>query len=295
MRSHLRVLHPDIHRGLYDGVEMNLDSGLPSYKEWTRAQTDVDIADDQLRQLADRETLVDRVDESDPGIHARQLRKRDYYADIRDTSLVPLGDMHVTLRRVDTDNRTAYFHVVLDKLDASGLFVRFSIDLAQRDSVWSDSVVELDDETARHTDQFQSLIYKFTSLDAEFTFAKLAGIGGLEVTSVTKATIGPLFFAAEQAPDTLTDLFERPDDLIATFALDKVARDVSEHRDNDPLTSNMVDDLSDRARQIYEKARQQFDYRAFRDRKFVVPDDRVDSLRSWCDRKDTQNIIYSLR
>lgn len=319
MRSHIRALHPEIHRGLYDGVEMNLDSGLPSYKAWTRVQTDVRIAADQLRQLGPREALAERVDQTtdgsssararDPGIHAEQLRKHDYYSDIRDTDLVPLGDMTVKLRRIDTDNETAYFHVILDKLDASGLFVRFSIDLAQQNSVWSENVVELDDETARHTEEFQSLIYKFTSLDAEFTYAKLAGLGGLDISSVTKGTVGPIYFAPEQAPEELRPLFSGDSsdgsdtsgpaagatDVIATFSLDRVAEDVTEHRDNDPLDSTFVDQLGDDARQVYQKARQHYDYRTFRDRKFVVPQHRVDALREWCRDRDTKNIIYSLR
>ncbi len=319
MRSHLRALHPEIHRGLYDGAEMNLDSGLPSYKEWTRVQTDVRIAEDQLRQLGPREALAERVDQADddspPGggretdIHAQQLRKHDYYSDIRDTDLVPLGDMTVKLRRIDTDSQTAYFHVVLDKLDASGLFVRFSIDLAQQNSAWSENVVELDDETARHTEQFQSLIYKFTSLDAEFTYAKLAGLGGLDISSVTKGTVGPMYFAPEQAPEQIRPLFsgssssgrrlsdgEQPsNDVIATFSLDRVAEDVTEHRDNDPLDSTFVDQLGDDARQVYEKARQHYDYRTFRNRKFVVPGNRVEALREWCRERGTKNIIYPLR
>jgi len=318
MRSHIRAMHPEIHRGLYDGVEMNLDSGLPSYKAWTRVQTDVRLAADQLRQLGPREALAERVDQTDDstsdgdaatGIHARQLRKHDYYSDIRDTDLVPLGDMQVKLRRIDTDNETAYFHVILDKLDASGLFVRFSIDLAQQNSAWSENVVELDDETAQHTEEFQSLIYKFTSLDAEFTYAKLAGLGGLNISSVTKGTVGPIYFAPEQAPEDLRPLLSGDSsdgsdttgpatgatDVIATFSLDRVAEDVTEHRDNDPLDSTFTDQLGDDARQVYQKARQHYDYRTFRDRKFVVPQHRIDTLRDWCRDRGTKNIIYPLR
>lgn len=296
LQSHLEAMHPEVHRGLYDGLAVHLDSGLPTYREWTRVQTDVDIADDQLAKLGDRHTLADKAEAEDSPIHAKMLKKHDYYSQIRETELSPLGEMDVQLRRVDTDAKTAYFHVVLDKLDASGLFVRFSIDLAQQSSAWSDPVVRLDEETAEHTEEFQSLVYRFTSLDAEFTFAKLAGIGGLQVEAVAKGTVGPIYLAKEQAPEPLRPLFDRTDDsFVATFSLDKVAGDIAETRDNDPLESLVTDRMSSEARRVYENARRTYDYRAFKDRKFVVPPALVEPTREFCAERDTQNIVYPFR
>ena len=229
LRSHIGAMHPDVHRGLYEGLEINLDSGLPTYKEWTRVQTDVSIADDQLADLGPREVLERKAEVDDETIHDKLLKTHAYYSDIRDTRLSPLGEMEVQLRRVETEANKAYFHVVLDKLDASGLFVRFSIDLAQQSTAWNEPVVRLDEETAEHTEEFKSLVYRFTSLDAEFTFAKLAGIGGLDVQMVAKGTVGPVYLAPEQAPDALRPIFEAGDDpFVATFALDKVAGDIAE-------------------------------------------------------------------
>jgi len=296
LRSHLEAMHPDVHRGLYEGLEINLDAGLPTYKEWTRVQTDVDIADDQLARLADRETLEQKAEADGDSIHDKLLEKHHYYSEIRETRLAPLGGMDVKLRRVDTDANKAYFHVVLDKLDASGLFVRFSIDLAQTNDAWSDPVVQLDEETAEYTEQFKSLIYRFTSLDAEFTYAKLAGIGGLDVQMVAKGTVGPVYWAADQAPDSMHSLFDDADDaVLATFALDKVAEDIAETRDNDPLEPLMTDRLSPKARRIYEQARETYDYRAFKDRKFVVPNSLVDPVREFCRDRGTKNIVYPVR
>jgi hypothetical protein len=296
LQSHIEAMHPDVHRGLYDGISVNLDSGLPTYQEWTRVQTDVDIADEQLSQLGNRKTLERKAKSDDPSIHDKMLKKHDYYSEIRDTQLSPLGEMDVQLRRVDTDNNRAYFHVVLDKLDASGLFVRFSIELAQESSAWSEQVVQLDEETAEHTEEFQSLVYRFTSLDAEFTFAKLAGIGGLDVEMVAKGTVGPIYLAAEQAPENLQPLFEQTDDgFLATFSLDKVGGDIAETRDNDPLDSLITERLSTEARRVYEKARERYDYRAFKDRKFVVPPDLVEPVRNFCNDRGTKNIVYPLR
>jgi hypothetical protein len=305
LQNHVRLMSPKVHRGLYPGVEINLASGLPTYREWTRVQTDVDIAAEQIHKLGSRRELEKKASRSDEEIHQKLIKKHDYYSDIEGKEISPLGNMDVALRRVEHEKNTAYFHVVLDKLDASGLFVRYSIDLAQTSSAWNKQVVRLDEETAEHTDQFQSLIYKFTSLDSEFTFAKLAGLGGLSVERVAKGTVGPIYFAKEQAPPVLAELFGpelfgpdhvEADDLpfVAMFTLDMVARDIAEDRDNDPLDVAMTQKMSEAARHTFQGARDQFDVRTFRDRKFVVPRRLVGAVREFCEAQGTKNIVYGV-
>jgi hypothetical protein len=296
LQTHVQCLSPTVHRGLYPGVEINLASGLPTYREWTRVQTDVDIAAEQIHKLGSRRALEKKARQGDEGIHRKLLKKHKYYSDIQGKETSPLGDMDVALRRVEHEKNTAYFHVILDKLDASGLFVRYSIDLAQTSSVWNQQVVRLDEETAEHTEQFQSLIYKFTSLDSEFTFAKLAGLGGLSVERVAKGTVGPIYFAKEQAPPALEVLFntEGVDPFVAMFTLDMVAGDIAEDRDNDPLEVAMTEAMSDAARQTFHDAREQFDVRTFRDRKFVVPRRMIPAVREFCEARGTKNIVYGV-
>lgn len=291
--SHIEGMSPRFHQGLYPGVEMNLSSGLPTYKEWTRVQTDVTLAADQLRQLGARSALEPKARAQPDSIWAKQLKKIDYYTAQNGRKLAVLGDMSVALRRIDPATQTAWFHVVLDKLDASGLFVRYAIDLSQQASAWSKPVVTLDKETASHTEEFQSLIYKFTSLDSEFTFAKLNAIGGLSVERVAKGTIGPFYFATEQAPPTLRPLLEQtPGSFIAMFALDMIAEDLTEDRDNDPLDDLLIDKLSDEGKRGYQLAREKYAYKCFKDRKFVVPRQLVAPLQEFCKEHGTKNIIY---
>ena len=296
LASHIRAMSPKFHRGLYPGVEMNTRSGLPTYKEWTRVQTDVALAPDQLRQLGSRDELAQKVAANPDSIHAKQLRKIDYYSAIQNTQLAVLGEMSVALRRVDPETRTAWFHVVLDKLDASGLFVRYAIDLSQQSSAWGKQVVTLDDENARHTEEFQSLIYKFTSLDAEFTQAKLNAIGSLSVESVAKGTVGPFYFSPEHAPPGLDKILEdHPGGYIAMFALDQVAQDLAEDRDNDPLDDLLFDKLSEEAQRGYAMARERYSYKCFKDRKFVVPRAMQGAMAEYCAGHGTKNIIYTTR
>lgn len=293
--SHLSALAPEVHRRLYQGVQADLRSGLPSYKEWTRVQTDVRLAQDQLRQLGPRAALEDKVRRSpDTEIHTKQLAKHHYYSALLGVQLTPLGDMKVVLRRLDPKERRAHFHVVLDKLDVSGAFVRYSIDLAQTDDFWTERVVVLDDEAASHTEVFRSLVYKFTSYDAEFTFVKLATIGNLTVERVIKGVIGPICFPWVHGPEALRRMLASEQQCVAMFALDMAATDLAADRDNDPFEDLIVDRLSPEARFGYDQARQKYGYHVFKDRKFVASRELIDPLRQLCASENSKNIIYAL-
>jgi len=293
MRAHVEALSPQVHKGLYGGVEINLDSGLPTYKEWTRVQTDVALAADQLVQLGDRRALEPKARRNPESIHAKQLRKIDYYTKLRGRPTSSLGDMHVALRRVIPEERTAWFSVLLDKLDASGLFVRYTIDLAQQSGAWSKPVVTLNDETAEHTEAFQSLIYKFTSLDAEFTFAKLSALEGLTIERVFKGTVGPFYFAPEMAPPMLRDLVaSQPGGFLAMFGLEMIADDIAEDRDNDPVRVLFDTDMMRQARENFEVVRDE--HKSFRDRKFVTARAMVPAVRGFCEELGTNNIVYGV-
>jgi hypothetical protein len=291
--AHLRVLSPEVHRGLYPGLEVDLRSGLPTYREWTRAQTDVRVAADQLRQLGSREELERKAGGKRGAIHEKQLLKRDYYAAIADAPLAPLGEMAVALRRVEPEKRRAQFHVVLDKLDASGLFVRYSIDFAQTAEAWSRPLVVLDADDARHTEGFRSLIYQFTSLDTEFTFLRLATMGGLEVERVVKGVVGPVCFPWTQGEPAVRELVP-PDGCVAMFALDMAATDVPADRDNDPFADLLRDKLTPDARDEYEAARKRYGYKVFKDRKFVAPRSAVALLKALCESRGARNVIYGV-
>lgn len=293
LAAHLGVLAPAVHRGLYPGVEVDLRSGLPTYREWTRAQTDVRIAGDQLRQLGDRETLARKAAADPASIHARLLRKHDYYAAIRDVELAPLGEMAVALRRVEPERRRASFHVVLDKLDASGVFVRYSIDLAQRADAWNRQLAVLDDDTTRHTEGFRSLIYQFTSYDAEFTLVRLATLGGLEVERVVKGVVGPVCFPWTRGHEDLGPALAA-DGFVAMFAVDTAAQDLAADRDNDPFADLLMERLTPEARGEYEEARRRLGYKVFKDRKFVAPQAAVPALQALCASHRTRNVIYAL-
>ncbi len=296
LRDHVSCMSPQVHRGLYGGLDIDRRSGLPTYKEWTRVQTDVTLSEQMLADLGERERLEKRARERDHLIYGKQLLKHLYYTDIQAKRLAQLGGMKVALRRVDPDTNTAWFNVVLDKLDASGLFVRFTVDLSQTSSVWNRSLVRLDADSAKHTEELRTLIYRFTSLDAEFTFFKLVTFGGLTVERVVKGTVGPMLFAGQKTPGPLGELMaNQAHGFVAAFPLDMAACDLAADRDNDPLEDPMVLTLSGDAKAEYEAAREGMGYRVFKDRKFVVSANLKQTVRDWCNQAGTKNIIKVVR
>lgn len=287
LSSHLQVLSPETHQGVYAGLEVDSRTGLPTYKEWTRGQTDVRLASAQLKTMGPRSSLLQKAKEHPDSAHARQLQRFDYYQRIKDMPLAPLGDMKVQLRRIDHERSVAHFHVLLDKLDASGVFVRYAIDIAQRRGSL-EQIANVDPrEVATHTQDFQALIYQFTSLDAEFTFVKLASIPGLVVERVIKGTIGPIWTPITQTPEEWKGV-ETP--FLASFGLDMAAHDVLEFKDNDPFSKTHATPLSD----AYVSMRKPLGYNVFKDRKFVCARQKLAEVRAFLDRQPTKNILYGV-
>lgn len=293
MVAHVDAMSPAVHQGLYDELEVDVRTGLPTYREWTRVQTDVTLAQSQLEQLGARAALAERARSTADGIWAKQLRKHDYYTAILGRPLAPLGHMDVALRRIDRSAGVASFHVELDKLDASGVFVRYTIDLEQRGYLDGSSLTVDEREIARQSREFEALIYKFTSLDSEFTFVKLAALGALRPERVNKGVIGPIWFDFVRAPDVLRPVLA-DGGFVASFALDTAAADIAEDRNNDPFATLASERLTEESQRAYQSVKTRSGYRVFKDRKFVVPRERVELMREICASLGTKNIVYGI-
>ena len=295
LASHLGCLAPEIHRGLYRGVQIDLRSGLPTYRDWTRVQTDCHIAAQALDDMRERADIEKRARAKPGSIYGKQLLKHHYYTALLGRTPVPSSEIDVALRRIEAGENTAHFHVVLDKLDVSGTFVRYTIDLGQTASVWNRPMVALTEETAGHTEELRSLIYQFTSFDSEFMFAKLVSVGGLTVERVVKGTIGPFFFSGMKSPVPLQPVLAEEGSFVASFSLDMAALDLANDKDNDPIDDLMEASLTDDARATYFRARERYGYKVFKDRKFVVPGHLVEPFQAFCRAAGTRNIIYPVR
>ena len=290
--QHIAVMGPDTHGGLYEALDVDVRTGLPTYREFTRVQTDVRLAESQLAQLGSRAALEDKAN-SGSEIWSKQLRKHDYYQAICGVTLHPLSEMRTTLRRADRAARTASFHVELDKLDASGVFVRYSIDLEQVGRVQGMSFDVDGRDMAHQSAEFEGLIYKFTSLDAEFSFVKLATIGGLRPERITKGIIGPVWTEFTRTPDVLAPIVANGG-FVASFSLDSAAIDIAEQRNNDPFATLAEDRLTAESRGAYASVQERSGYRVFKDRKFVVPRTKLNEMRDILDKLGTKNIVYGI-
>ena len=62
LADHVDAMDPAVHGGLYPGLEVDVRTGLPTYKEWTRVQTDVALATGQLAQLGPRKELAAKAE-----------------------------------------------------------------------------------------------------------------------------------------------------------------------------------------------------------------------------------------
>lgn len=294
LREHVGPLHPDVNQGLYSSVQVDIRTGLPTYREWTRVQTDVTIAADQLRQLGPRAEIGRKAREQPQSIWPKMLKKHQYYEKISGMPIAPLGEMTAALRRIDRVSGRASFHVTLDKLDATGTFVRYTIDLEQAGRLDRDNAFEVDErEVATQSADFEGLIYKFTSLDAEFTFVKLATLGDLAPERVSKGTVGPFWFDFTRAPEAVKPIVDSGG-FVACFSLDTAAVDIAEQRNNDPFASLAEDRLTEESRGAYREAKRRFGYRVFKDRKFVVRREDVDAMRAICEARGTRNIVYGI-
>lgn len=304
LAAQVRAMGPQAHLGLYGELQVDVRAGLPTYREWTRVCADAELAPKVLASLPPRSVLEPRAQAQPGGIHGKQLLKHHYYSQLVQIDGTPPSHMVVRLRKVDASARRAWFHVVLDKLDANGSFVRFSIDLSQRSSFWNRAMVELSDDAARETEALRAIIYRMSSLDAELTFVRLADVEGLTVERVFKGTVGPIFVAgvarpaglAVAQPEVGEGEGEGTEALVATFGLDMASDDLARDGNNDPLEALLTERLPEEQAQTYYQARQRYGYRVFKDRKFVVSSRSMVALaQQFCTERGTRNVVYALR
>lgn len=298
LAAQIEAMGPRVHGGLYADLRVDVGSGLPTYREWARVAADAELSARVLAELPPEAELQARARREPHGIWGKQWLKQRYHAHLRGIDATSPSSMTVRLRRVDPAERRAWFHVVLDKLDQSGVFVRTSIELSQQASLWSRPMLELDDDAARETEGLRTIVYRLTSLDAELTFVRLADTPGLVVERVIRGTVGPMFVAGTTLPETLAAALPGPPGpgfVVATFGLDMAAGDVARDGSNDPLADLLRERLPPERRAAYVAAQRRYGFRVYKDRKLVVDPGSSDAAQRFCTRMGTRNVIYVLR
>jgi len=295
----VEAMGPRVHGGLYADLRVDRRSGLPTYREWARVRADAELSSRVLAELPPWPELEARARQDPAGIRGKQLLKHGYHTHLSRIDATPPSHMTVQLRRVEPQEQRAWFHVVLDKLDHGGVFVRASIELSQQASFWSRPMLELDADAVRFTEALRTIVYRLTSLDAELTFVRLADTEGLVVERVIRGTVGPIYVAGTLVPPALAAELPAPpgpDFVVASFGLDMAAGDVAKDGDNDPIEELSSERLGPEARAAFVEARRRYGYRVYKDRKLVVDGSATgDAVQRFCTRMGTRNVVYVLR
>lgn len=297
LAAQLRAMGPQAHGGLYGALRVDRRSGLPTYPEWARISTDAELCPTVLRDLPPADELQARAAEAPASIHGKQWLKHRYYSHLQTIDGASPSQMHVDVRRVDPEQRRAWFRVVLDKLDVRGVFVRMTVEMSQHTERWTRAMVDLQGDMAEETEALRALIYRMTTVDAELTFVQLGQTAGVEVERVVKGSVGPMYVAAAAVPAPLLEAVGSlgQDDLIASFAQDTAALDLHSDGDNDPL-SRLAPPRTPEEQAVFGQARAELGYRVFKDRKFVVSSRSLEPrVHAFCRRAGTRNVVYTMR
>src|SRR5690606_33692381 len=206
----------------------------------------------------------------------------------------------------------------LTKLDASGLYIRITIELTQVASAWRRKVIDLDDdgESAAANQAFHATVYRNASYDAEHLFIHMHYIEGVSVDRVQRGVIGPVLFRLprqdgdpivpaepEQSNPRLAHAWRRwletassdQPEIVMCFQSDIAARDVREEKSNDPIEDLLSTSIQASERARYDHVRERFPFKVFKDRKFVTTPQAEGLVRAICTAAGTKNLIYRLR
>ncbi len=293
--DHIALMGADCHHGLYDGLELDLRSGLPSYREWVRVQTDSEVLGKGEWEGRPLEELERRAAENKASVFGKQLLQYHYREHLQKKKTVAFDHLDVQLMRVDAKERTAQFRVVMDKLSVAGTFTRTTIELSQTSESWNRDDLRLDGEHVKHTDSFRTLIYSLGHASSEMLFHRLEADEKVRVAEVVRGTIGPIFLPFGLVPTELSPLLESGNCPIASFSLDVASREQKEDRNNDPFSfSGATDGSQNLSSEFLEAARSRHGYRVFRDRKFVTDSASTSKLEAICRDLGTRNLVYKL-
>jgi hypothetical protein len=284
--GYLRALAPSMRQGVYDGVQLDLTTGLPTLKDFVTVRVDASIAEDFISQQESRRA-AGRA--STPKVAA----KLDYYRRLTSLRLPPLTRLEVRLRRIQKQRGIASFEVVFDKIDpAEMVFVRYTLLLEQEDRSWEGAFLERSGDYSRQTAAFREKMEKYTQDDSEIAFLLLGKVEGVRLEEVTRGRIGPLWSAWAPGPNG----WGAPStngEFILHLPLDRASVDLGEDRDNDPFENIYRDFLSPYTRPLVAEEALKLGYRVHKDRKFACTPGALEPLTSKLREARTQNIIYT--
>jgi hypothetical protein len=282
VRNVYRFLSPANNEANYPTALIDLRSGLPAETEVSRVLTDAEVARDAVKRNT-LEALEAEVQSTGSDAARRRLSRFRYQQALARAPLPSPFGLSLALRRVDPDNRTAHFTVTFDRFDmGDGVFVRYTILLAQTDSRWTRPQVELVGDDLKYTENFRNAISRFTVDEAEFAFLLLSDLRGVRVEDVIRCRVGPLYFRGMQLPGPWEPLFEtNKGGMVMHFPSERAGRTVAQDGSNDPMGMLYREFLSPQAREGVEPRVRELGYKVWKERKFACTREVADALRTF--------------
>ena len=277
-----------VAEGVYDGIHVDLASGLPTLKDLLAVQVDRRIAGDFLDEQEAR-AAVERT------VTARVQAKLAFYRRLVRSTLPPLNRLDVKLRRLDRARRVVVFEVVFDRYDpGESVFARYTLVIEQTDSMWGGALLERSGDYSQQTSAFREKMEAYTQGDSEIIFLLLGKVEGVRVIEVTRGRIGPLWSPWAPPPPEWAPAGAADAAFVLHLPLDRASVDLDKDRDNDPFATIFRKFLSAASRPLIEEEARRLGYRVHKERKFVCTPEAADTIRRRLDEAGTRNIVYTV-
>lgn len=288
--NHLSFLGPRGSRGLYPTLHLSPLTGLPNAREVLRVKIDRDLAADFLARAAEKRA-------PEPG--TPMARRIQYYGQLARAAVMTASRMTVDLRQQLPAQSLAHFRVVFDRFDlATGVFVRYTILLSQRDSFWGRThLVVNDSDLAAPTEAFRRIVARFTAHEAELAFVLLSKLEEIEVEDVRRCRVGPMLMTGVGGIGAALEALLAPCEpapWILCFPEDRAGVEVASHSSGDPLAQLYREAISEPARELIDAKANELGYRVAKSRKFVCPQPLRPELSRLCRELGAPSIVRGI-
>lgn len=284
--SYISCLAPEYRRGVYEGVNVDLLTGMPVLKDVLAVKIDNDLAPAyiarQEERLAEGRTLPER-----------SAAKLEYFRRLGTACLKPLNRLSVRLRRVDRERGSALFEVVYDAYALSpAAFTRYTIQLEQSDAAWASAFLERSGDYSEPTAEFRARLEHCARDESELVFLILGGIKGVRVEEICRARIGPFWCRYTGFPQGWPG--GKPGGAVLHFPVDRASVEFQADMNNDPFSGMYREFLTGDAKDLIEERVKSLGYRVQKDRKFACDRSAEPGLRELLANSGTRNIIYTI-
>lgn len=260
----LKALDPALSGDLLLPATVDPYEGMPALSWVQRARAEQRLAGGP----APDEHAVASARRSDPALADRLEHRRALWAFLKDAALLPSSRVVAEPRRL---GRTVALALRHDRLAPSGwerLRVELVADDARGRARLMSGPVQLDDVGRTSVnDSLRHLLTRHATAPLTALREQLADTLGVQVSRVSRATVGPFWFPGVALPHPVPAELGRG--LILNLHAEVLARDVRRSAHRDPLTPPPPGERLPEGFGVY------------RERRFAASADVVDALRAW--------------